>query len=126
MKNTFHVPCLCDRSTKVNGAEIVDGAFIFSGEDMPHGNKTLYVADDEAAEISMSMTVRELMYPSLGDDYDRMVKRGYDAFMAWDGTYKTKIGVRKPNYGIQCMLWSLKVIELLVALLSYLFTSCVN
>eukprot|EP01041_Mallomonas_annulata_P001807 gene1807-3505_t len=80
-----------NKSTKVNGAEVVDGAFIFSGKDLPHGDQSLYVTDDIGAEISMPMTVKELLYPQLGADYDRMVQKGYDAFMSWDGTYKKKI-----------------------------------
>jgi hypothetical protein len=42
-----------------------------------------------------------------------MVERGYDAFMKWDGRMRRKVGVRRPDYCMQVLLWVLKGIELM-------------
>lgn len=51
------------------------------------------------------------MYPVVGEEYEDMVRSGYVAFMAWDGSYNKKVGYRKPNYQALYVLWILKVLE---------------
>jgi hypothetical protein len=111
MIESFNIPIICNSKTKCVNKAILDGGFIFSGEDLPHGDSTLYVADDPSADIYTPMTLSEMFYPHLHEDYKVSIQRGYDAFMRWDGKYKKKVGVRKPKYGIQCLLWVLFIIE---------------
>lgn len=118
MKNTLHIPLIVPRHNgcKINGCELVDGAFCFSGKDLPDGDDTLYVGDDPSCEVSIPMSLRQMVYPVIGkDDYDfhAMIDAGYNAFMQWDGNMKKKVGVRRPKYVIQAILWILKSIELL-------------
>ena len=108
--DSFNIPILCDSKNKSTNA-FVDGAFIFSGKDLPDGDATLYVADDIHADITTVFTNKEMFFVNLNEDYDRLYQNGYNAFMAWDGKYKQKVGFRKSKYGIQCLLWVLFVIE---------------
>ena len=124
MKNTLHVPLLAHRNKKINGCEVVDGAYCFSGTDLPHGDDSLYVGDSPYAEVSMVMSAKQIMYPSLGEndcDYNYMIQTGYDAFMKWDGKMKKKVGLRKAHYPTQAILWVLKLFELLISFLKWLF-----
>ena len=107
--DSFNIPFFCNSKQKSN--QYMDGAFAFSADKLPDGDKTLYVADETCAEITIPMSWKELLYPQLNEDYDRMVKKGYDAFMEWDGTYNKKVGVRKTKIIMQCFLWFLKVLK---------------
>ena len=60
------------------------------------------------------MSAGELMYGSQGEQFERMVRIGYDAFMQWDGKLKKKVGLRKTKYAVQTLLWCLKTIELVI------------
>lgn len=108
--DSFNIPFLNNSKLKSRHA-CVDGAFVFSGKDLPHGDSTLYVADDPHADIRAHFTSNELIYSNLHEDFDRLFQKGYAAFMEWDGTYKEKVQARKPKYGIQCFLWFLFLLE---------------
>jgi len=87
IKNSFHIPLLVDSNKKINGCHIIDGAFSFSGMDLPHGNESLYVGmNNPCAEIGMNITFSQQLFPSSGQANDYMIKKGYDAFMKWDAT----------------------------------------
>lgn len=60
------------------------------------------------------------MYGSDGEDFERMVCTGYDAFMRWDGQLKKEVGLRKTKYAVQTLLWYLKVVELLIDFITIL------
>lgn len=118
--DAFNIPYFCNSKNRGNKG-ILDGAFAFSGNDLPHGDNTLYVADETCAEISMAMTCRQLLYPQLDENYHLMVKKGYDAFMNWDGTYKKKVGVRKTKIIMQCIVWVLKIMEMCIGFVKNMF-----
>lgn len=58
------------------------------------------------------------MYGSDGEDFERMVCTGYDAFMRWDGQLKKEVGLRKTKYAVQTLY--LKVVELLIDFITIL------
>ena len=97
-----------------DGTEIVDGAFCFSGTDLPDGDETLYVTDDPSAEIAVPLSAKQMLFPNIGKDYDSMVQQGYDSFMKWDGQMKKKVHVRKVNVCVNLILWFLKFFELVI------------
>jgi hypothetical protein len=107
-----HIPLYCRRVDKIRGIEIVDGAYGFAGRDLPHGDETLYVGIDPHAEITRQFTNAEMIFPSVGEAFDRMVCSGYEAFTQWDGSMNAKVGRRLPNYQALVVLWVLKALEL--------------
>lgn len=60
-----------------------------------------------------------------GEEYEEVVQSGYDAMMKWfqHRKMKDKLQQRIPNYQVLIMLWTFKVIELLVGYLVHVFTS---
>ena len=110
---SFNIPLLCNSKNKRHNG-VLDGGFVFSGKDLPHGDDTLYVADDPYSDIFTPMNYKELFYPHLHDECAQSIQRGYDAFMKWDGKYKKKVGFRKSKYSIQCILWVLYLIEIFI------------
>ena len=109
-----HIPLYCRKVDRVYGTEIVDGAYGFSGENLPHGDETLYVGIDPHAEITREFTNVEMVLPSVGDDFDKIVESGYQAFKKWDGRMNQKVGKRLPNYQALIVLWALKLIEIFI------------
>ena len=114
LRASYHIPLYCKYSGGIKGVECVDGAYGFAGHDLPHGDQTLYVGIDPHAEITRSLTNNEMFYPTVGREYEAMVKSGEDAFMNWNGKMNIKVGSRQPNYAALCVLWTLKVIENIV------------
>jgi hypothetical protein len=92
-----------------------------AGADFPHGDDTLFVGIDPLAEISRELTYKQMIVPSEGQEYEELVESGYQAFMAWDGAMKKKVGARIPNYPALCFLWFLKGLEILYHSLYWLF-----
>ena len=56
---------------------MVDGAYGFKGEDLQHGDKTLFIGIDAHADITRSFTNAQMFYPSVGKDYEDMWQSGY-------------------------------------------------
>lgn len=106
LRQSFHIPLLCRRCD--HG---VDGAYVFAGTDLPHGDKSFYVGDDGAADVSYRFSLQEMFYPVTGDAYLRLVAQGQQDMLGWNGQLKRKIGVRRPNLVIQSLLWFLKALE---------------
>ena len=122
MMNSFHVPLLCRRNKKINGHEIVDGAYCVAGSDLPHGDRSLYVGDDPHADVSMTFSINQILYASLGEndcDYNAMIQAGYNAFIKWSGVMNKKVGQRKANRTVTALLWVLKCIELIIAFIRW-------
>lgn len=111
LRASYHIPLYCKFSGGIKGVECVDGAYGFAGHDLPHGDQTLYVGIDPHAEITRSLTNNEMFYPTVGREYEAMVKSGEEAFMNWNGKMNVKVGSRQPNYAALYVLWTLKVIE---------------
>mmetsp|Transcript_26682 Transcript_26682/g.57532 ORF Transcript_26682/g.57532 Transcript_26682/m.57532 type:complete len:256 (+) Transcript_26682:335-1102(+) len=111
MQGSYHIPLYCKKNVGIKGVEVVDGAYGFRGENLPHGDQTLYVGIDPFAEITRTLTNTEMFYPAVGKEYDDMVQSGFDAMMAWDGTMNKKVGRRVPNYSALYVLWTMKCVE---------------
>jgi hypothetical protein len=111
---SYHIPLYCKWSGGIKGVECVDGAYGFAGDDLPHGDRTLYVGIDPHAEITRHLTHNEMFYPTIGKEYEAMVQSGHDQFMAWNGKMNRKVGSRVPNYSALYVLWTLKVLENMV------------
>lgn len=107
---SLNIPILSYSKNKRNNY-VIDGAYVFSGDNLPDGDSTLYIAGYPFSDIYIPMTHNELFFPHLHEKMDNSFQRGYEAFMNWDGKYKKKVGKRKPNYGIQFFLWILYIIE---------------
>jgi len=105
----MHIPLLVPSNGMSN---IVEGGFCCKGCDFIHGDDTMFIGDDPTADVSIKMSIREMMYGSQGEEFERMVRIGYDAFMQWDGQLKKKVGQRKTKYAVQTVLWCLKAVEL--------------
>ena len=119
IKGSCHIPLYCGYGDRVMGVEVVDGAYAFSGEHLPHGDDTLYVGIDPHAEITREFTNTEMVFPSVGEDFDNIVESGYKAFLSWNGNMNKKVGKRLPNYQALIVLWILKFIEIVVVKLKY-------
>ncbi len=112
---SFHIPFYCQLNKGVKGIHVVDGAYGFSGLNLPHGDATLYVGIDPHAEITRSFTYWQMFFPAVGQDYDDMVLSGYEAFRRWDGRSMIhKVNSRTPNYSALYVLWFLKFFEVLL------------
>mmetsp|Transcript_4622 Transcript_4622/g.7554 ORF Transcript_4622/g.7554 Transcript_4622/m.7554 type:complete len:291 (+) Transcript_4622:180-1052(+) len=114
VQGSYHIPLYCKKAQGIKGVAVLDGAYGFSGENLPHGDATLYVGIDPHAEITRTLTNPEMFYPCVGEEYDAMVKSGYDAMMNWDGKMNKKVENRIPNYPALYVLWYLKVLESLL------------
>jgi hypothetical protein len=113
-KASGHIPLFCQWNNGFNNQLVVDGAFGLSGHDLPHGDATLFVGGiDLLADVSGSLPFLQLVSPPIEQSYIDVVQAGYDAFMDWDGKFKRKVGIRKPKYIILCLLWFLKLVELI-------------
>jgi hypothetical protein len=63
VQGSYHIPLYCKKNVGIKGVEVVDGAYGFRGENLPHGDQTLYVGIDPYAEITRSLTNTEMFYP---------------------------------------------------------------
>lgn len=88
-------------------SNIVEGGFCCKGRDFVYWRRP-------TADVSIGMPSREMISGSEGEEFERMVCTGYDAFMQWDGQLKKKVGLRKTKYAVHMLLWCLKAIELLI------------
>lgn len=121
-----HIPFYCQKNHGIKGILIVDGAYGFSGTDLPHGDDTLYVGIDPHAEITRHFTNNQMLHPAVGKEYDEIVESGYKAFQEWDGNYNKKVGLRKPNYQALIVLWFLKIFEFIYYFFHWLMETIIN
>ena len=110
-RGSCHLPFYCNPNKKLGDFHVVDGAYSFAGTDLPHGDDTLYIGIDPHAEVTRLFTTSEMFFPSVGKQYEDISISGYNAMMAWDGTYKKKVGIRHPNWPALRVLWFLKFFE---------------
>lgn len=111
VQGSYHIPFYCHRNTPIKGVEVVDGAYGFSGDDLLHGDNTLYIGIDPHAEITRDFTNAEMFFPAVDQAYDDMVETGYQAMMKFNGKMINKVGHRIPNYPALKVLWLLKFLE---------------
>ncbi len=45
----------------VKGFEVLDGAYSFAGEDLPHGDQTLFIGIDPHADVTRTFTNAEMV-----------------------------------------------------------------
>lgn len=121
MKCSYHIPFYCARIGSLKGVHVVDGAYSVAGHDLVHGNETLFIGIDPHADVTMELTNNQMLYPATGDNYDSLVKSGYETMMSWDGSYSEKVGKRQPNYNALYVLWVLKYLDLFVGLILKIF-----
>lgn len=119
MRNSLHMPIVCHRKyhTPHERREVVDGAFCWKGQDMAHGDRTLYIGTNKGADIFAELTTRQKVFPNLGVSYSAIEEIGYTSFMNWvseGAIIKKKVGVRKVRYPVQCILWTLKVLQIML------------
>lgn len=76
---------------------------------------------DPNAEITRELSFSQMVFPPVDEDYDELVRSGYQAALSWDGTYKTKIGTRFANVQVLLMLWPIKFLEILITQLEDVF-----
>lgn len=80
IKGSYNLPLYCGRCEKVNGEEVLDGAYSFRGDFFPHGNNTLFVgANQPSAEINYDLTHWETAIPNLRT-FNMLLKEGYSTF----------------------------------------------
>ena len=90
----------------------LDGAYGVGGNDFPHEDETFFIGVDQtAAEINRSMTMTEMVWPRLYEEYTSMIDSGYHGFEKWDGIMKKKVGVRHPNYIMLRIFTFLKLLQ---------------
>lgn len=114
MHGSMSFPLYCEEMRFVNGGVVLDGAYSMAGTDFPEGDNTLFIGIDPNAEITRTFTNRQMLFPLIGEEYEDIARSGYDAMMKWDGTMKKKIGKRFPNYPALTLLWSVRIIELIL------------
>ena len=120
IQGSSHVPLFCCRHYTKSGAiqeEVVDGAFGIDGKDYPHGNETLLIGFDPIADIRGVATIQEMMFPRVGEDFDKLVREGYADFYKWISIgvpYSKKAEIRKPNYKVLYLLWFFKILEIML------------
>ena len=113
LKGSYNLPLYCSRCEKVNGEEVIDGAYSFTGTHFPHGDKTLFVgANQISAEINYDLTFYDTTVPNLAT-FKLLLKEGYRAFKQWDGVFKEKVHVRKPNHVALAIFWMGKYLQIL-------------
>ena len=112
LRSSMYIPFYCTCKDPYYILLTLDAAYGASGHDFPHKDDTLFIGVDQpAAEINRSMTVVEMTYPRLFEEYHDMLDSGYHAFESWDGTYKKKVGVRHPNYQMLDLFTFLKLLQ---------------
>ena len=77
-------------------------------------NNKYFAGIDPNAEITRELSMKQMLFPPIGRDYDDLVQSGYDAMINWDGKYKTKIGTRFANTPVLLMLWPIKFLEVFI------------
>lgn len=113
LKGSYNLPLYCGRCEKVNGEEVLDGAYSFGGKEFPHGDQTLFVgATQTSAEINYDLTYWETAIPNL-KTFNLLLEKGYSAFQDWDGEYKEKVNGRQPNHVAVVILWMGKYLQML-------------
>lgn len=67
-----HIPLLVPSNGRSN---IVEGGFCCKGGDFIHGDDTIFIGDrdDPTADVSISMSTREMMYGSQGEELYALV-----------------------------------------------------
>ncbi len=111
INGSMHIPFYTKRNDKIKGKVVIDGAYGFKGDDLFHGDDTLYVGIDPHAEVTRTFTYTEMFFPSSGAAYDDIKKSGYDAMINWNGKMNKKCGHRVPNYPALYVLWFLSFFE---------------
>jgi len=61
VQGSYHIPYYCFQNKKIKGVEVVDGAYGFCGDDLLHGDETLYIGIDPHAEITRHFTYPEMV-----------------------------------------------------------------
>lgn len=61
IKGSFNIPIYCLRSGILKGYEVLDGAYSFAGEDLPHGDATLFIGIDPHAEVTRHFTNNQMV-----------------------------------------------------------------
>lgn len=110
---SMYLPLYCEPVGLVNGRWVVDGGFSFTGGHLSHGNETLFVGIDAAAEISGAMSLKEMAFPMVDHRYEAAVEMGFNALMKWDGVMKDKIKHRKINWG-GLVMWPLMILSMII------------
>jgi hypothetical protein len=111
LKGSYNLPFYCDLCEEINGEEVVDGAYGFTGAQFPHGDDTLFIgANQPSAEINYDLTYEEMLIPNIRA-FDILLDKGYCSFKQWNGEFKKKVEVRKPNYGPLMLLWIGKFLQ---------------
>ena len=88
---------------------MVDGAFSIDGHHLPHGDHTLFIGITQHADVTRSLTTKQLLQPPNAKQFADMEQTGYEAMWGWSGQLKRKVGVvRADKKGIS-LLWFLKV-----------------
>jgi hypothetical protein len=129
-KASCHIPFYCQKNRGLKGTIVVDGAYGFAGDNLPHGDESLYVGIDSHAEITRHFTNKQMLVCSHGQEYEEIVASGYEAFMKWvhekEGVMNKKVNHRVPNYEALYLLWFLKFFELIFDCFLSLFEFFVN
>ena len=81
---------------------------------------------DPNAEITRKLTMKQMLFPPTGQDYENLVQSGYEAMLTWDGTYKTKIGTRFANTPVLLMLWPIKFLEMAISFIEEIILFSIN
>ena len=115
IKGSFHIPFYCQRNKPLKNINVLDGAYSFSGTDLPHGNNSLFIGIDPHAEITRTFTNSEMFFPPDSKTFEEMKLSGSEAFRLWLTHKKMiiKVGNRHPNYQALYVLWILKAIDLI-------------
>jgi hypothetical protein len=119
IKRSFYIPCFCPPLKEPADASwAVDGAFVFCDEDKPHGSRTMYVGADPAADIPAHFSMQQLLFASIGKDYDEIVATGQKETWKWMGQRTettivrcTRRHRRRKHYCIQSMLWISRLVS---------------
>jgi len=118
LKATFNIPLYCSRCDKIDGCEVIDGAYGFHDSEFPHGSDTLFVgANQTIAEINYDLSFKQMLIPNIGEGYEFLVEKGIVAFDTWDGTYIDKKGKREPNYMMLLFCWLGKFLQIMYDLI---------
>jgi len=116
IKGGYNIPIYCNRCERVDGQEVLDGAYGFDDSFFPHGNETLFIgANQTCAEINYDLTVEQMIIPDT--DFDFLFRRGIKLFHQWDGKYTVKLGKREPNYVMLSMCWIGKYLQIIYDLI---------
>lgn len=112
LRSTIYIPFYCACKDPFPWLMSLDGAYGVGGNDFPHEDETFFIGVDQtAAEINRSMTMTEMVWPRLYEEYTSMIDSGYHGFEKWDGIMKKKVGVRHPNYFMLRIFTFLKLLQ---------------